>query len=194
LFAEESIATQLRSEENPMNAPTFLDYVTAIGAIATPVLVLVLTGVGWAIRNRFERAYELEEKLRDDRVCVYNEILEPFIILLTKDEAFESKKEYKGKSKIQIATEKIVSLSYRQTAFKLALMGSDDVVKSYNNLMQFFFNQDSEQKTNENTRRMLELLGNFLLEIRKSVGNQKTSLSNLEMLEWLITDIRRFKK
>ena len=105
-----------------------------------------------------------------------------------------TKREYKGKSKGQIATEKIVSLSYRQTAFKLALMGSDDVVKSYNNLMQFFFNQDPEQKADENIRRMLELLGNFLLEIRRSVVNEKTSLSNLEMHKWLITDIRRFKK
>jgi len=173
-----------------MNTQTLLEYVTAIGSITTPILVLILTAVGWTIRNRIERSYKLEEKLRDDRISVYNEILEPFIILLTKDEAFTNEEGYQDKSKAEVANEKIISLSYRQTAFKMALMGSDNVVRAYNDLMQFFFNQDPEQKT-ENVKEMIGRLGNLLLEIRKSVGNEKTSLDNFEMLEWLITDIRR---
>jgi hypothetical protein len=100
-------------------APTLLDYVTAIGAIATPILVLILTGVGWAIRNRYEKVRALEEKLREDRIAIYNEILEPFIILLTKDEGFKLEKAYRNKTKEDVASEKIISLKYRQAAFKM---------------------------------------------------------------------------
>lgn len=174
-----------------MNTPTPLDYVTAIGAITTPILVLILTGVGWAIRNRYEKIRDLEEKLRDDRIAIYNEILEPFIILLTKDEGVKLEKGYRNKTKEEIASEKIISLKYRQTAFKMALMGSDDVVRAYNNLMQFFYTQDLQQKKEGTAKELMLLLGGLLLEIRKSVGNEATSLDNVEMLEWLITDIRK---
>jgi hypothetical protein len=128
-----------------VNTPSVLDYITAIGSLATPILVLVLTGIGWTIRNRYEKTREIEQKLREDRINIYNDILEPFVILLTKDEGMPTDKGYRGKSKGQIANEKILSLKYRQTAFKLALIGSDNVVKAYNNLMQFFFNREPEQ-------------------------------------------------
>jgi hypothetical protein len=168
-----------------------LNYITAIGSMATPILVLILTGVGWTIRKRVERAYKMEEKLRDDRIDVYNKILEPFIISLAPSEAFKNTEEYEGKPKNEIVVKKITSLDYKQNAFKLALMGSDNVVKAYNDLMQFFYQKQNNKK--EDSEEIMNLLGNFLLEIRKSVGNEKTSLSNLEMLEGMITDIRKFK-
>jgi hypothetical protein len=70
-----------------MEEKTWLDYLTAIGSVATPVLVLILTGIGWRFRQRVERRLALEEKLREDRIAIYNDILEPFIILLTSDAA-----------------------------------------------------------------------------------------------------------
>src|ERR1051325_9206364 len=97
----------LMSEQNT------LQYIAAIGSIATPILVLILTALGWTIRNRIERARQLEEKLREDRIQIYYEILEPFIIILTKDEAFTAEKAYRGKAKDQIAIEKVISLKYR---------------------------------------------------------------------------------
>ena len=36
---------------------------------------------------------------------------------------------------------------------------------------------------------MLAVFGDFLLAIRKSVGNEETRLDKIQMLEWLITDI-----
>ena len=66
-----------------METKTWLDYVTAIGSMATPILVLLLTAVGWKIRTKLQRRLDLEDKLRSDRIEIYNEILEPFILLLT---------------------------------------------------------------------------------------------------------------
>lgn len=176
-----------------MNQPSFLDYLTAIGTIATPILVLILTGVGWSIRNRNERVRELEEKLRDDRINVYFQILEPFIIAMLTDEIFKKDKSFKGKARQEIVDEKILSLEYRKAAYKLTLVGSDRVVKAYNDLMQAFYNKPENETSEETAMRLFHFLGKFLLEIRRGMGNEKTSLKEFEMLESMITDIRKYK-
>jgi len=112
----------------------WLELLSAIGSVATPILVLFLTGVGWKYRQAMERKIELEEKLRDDRIEIYNKILEPFILLLMTDMAWESDKKNKGKDKNSIATAQVLSLDYRKTSFKLSLMGSDSVVIAFFNI------------------------------------------------------------
>ncbi len=92
------------------------------------------------------------------------------------------------------------SLEYRQAAFKLSLFANDDVVKAYNNLMQFSYKMGSDAVSTEEHesraigRQLVSTFGDFLLEIRKSVGNETSSLSNLDMLEWMITDIDSLKR
>ena len=119
---------------------TWIDYLSAIGSVATPILVLLLTAVGWKYRQSIEHRIKLEEKLRKDRIDIYNAILEPFIILLMSDKAWKSDKKNKNKDKSQIAVNKMLTLDYRKTSFKLSLIGSDDVVFSFNSLMQYFYN------------------------------------------------------
>jgi hypothetical protein len=178
--------------------------ITALGSIITPILVLILAGLGWTVRQSIERNQEqevylreLEEKLRDDRIAIYNKILEPFIILLTSDTAFQNETKYKNKTKQEVATAMMVSVDYRQTAFKLVLIGSDDVVKAYNDLMQFFYGRETVE-ANEDKGKVafttLKLLGQFLLEIRKSMGNRQSKLDNLEMLEWMMKDMKEIRK
>ena len=74
--------------------------------------------------------------------------------------------------------------------FKLALMGSDGVLKAYNDLMQYFY----KVQGNTDTKIIIPLLGTFLLEIRRGMGNVSTGVNNLEMLEWLIKDINDLGK
>ena len=171
------------------NTPTILDYISAIGSIATPFLVLILSGIGWMISNRIEKARQVEEKLRQDRIDIYNAVLQPHIIMFAKDEGLPEK--YKGKNKEAVLKEILLSLEYKQAAFKLSLIGSDEVFRAYSNLMQYFYTNDLKQDTSLEGMR---LLGVLLLEIRKSVGNEKTSFVPFEMLEFAITDIRKFKK
>jgi hypothetical protein len=174
---------------------TWLDYTSAIGSIATPILVLLLTAVGWKYRQSMERRLKLEEKLRDDRIEIYNQILEPFILLLMTDVAWESDKRNKGKNKSEIAIAEMLSLSYRKTSFKLSLLGSDSVVTSFNDLMQHFYHEseNTESESEIKIKKMLSLLGAFLLEIRKSMGNEATKIDNWGMLEWFITDARKYR-
>ncbi len=185
----------------PPPEPTWLDYLSAVGAVATPILILVLAGVGWKIRHQLERRFELEDKLREDRIQAYNEILEPFIMLLMSDAAWKADPKSKGKDKNQLAMQAMLSLAYRRHAFKMALVGGDAVVKSYNDLMQYVFNMgadageeaDTDAKLS-NAYDLIGLLGKFLLEIRRSMGNESTSLDHWQMLEWFITDARKMRK
>ena len=190
---------------------TTVDLIIAIGTIATPVLLIVISGVGWYFKGRIEsswkteaelrkRAEKLEEATREDRLQVYNEILEPFIILFTKENSLQTNKRQRGKTKEQRVLEIVQSLEYRQAAFKLSIFAHDDVVNAYNNLMQFSYktegaNVPSEGHASEATGRdLLIAFGDFLLAIRKSVGNEKSSLSNIDMLTWMITDIEKVRR
>jgi hypothetical protein len=166
----------------------WLDYVTAIGAIATPILVLILTSVGWKLKQSIERRKQLEDKLHEDRIETYNRILEPFIIIMMSDAAWDQDLKNKARKKDELATSKMLSLEYRNYGFKLALVGSDSVVTAYNDLMQFFFHQ----VTVTEPEKLLALIGTFLLEIRRSMGNEATRLTNWQMLEWFITDARKY--
>ena len=178
-----------------MDTKHWLDYVTAIGSVTTPLFVLLLTAVGWRLRQSIERRHERENKLHGDRIEPYNKILEPFIILLMSDAAWEHDTKHRGKNKNDVAMTKMMSLEYRNTSFKLSLVGSDAVVTAYNNLFQFFFEQGADPvHTPDQLRNMLSLLGTFLLEIRRSMGNESSKLTNWQMLEWFITDARKYSK
>ncbi len=179
-----------------MNDSNWIDYVTAIGAVATPILVLILTAIGWKIRTRLERTMELEDKLREDRIQAYNQILEPFVLLLMSKAAWTADPKNKGKDKDTIATQKMLSHEYRQVASKMSLVGSDDAVRSYNNLMQYFFERgdQGESASPQDAKDMVALIGKFLLEIRKSMGNESTGLDHWDMLEWFISDVRKYRR
>ncbi|MDN5107116.1 hypothetical protein PJV93_08085 [Aliarcobacter butzleri] len=156
-----------------MEEKSLLDIISAIGYVTTPILVLILTAIGWKYRKFVERKMQLEEKLRDDRINIYNQILEPFIILLMTDNARQLDKRNKGKDKSEIAISQMLSIDYRKVSFKLFLLGSDSVESSFNDLMQYFYNQanNSIPPSLDQFRTMMSLLGAFLLKIRKSMEN-----------------------
>ena len=80
--------------------PALLQWAKDIAAIATPFLIIGLASIGWFIKNQIltsqrtaeetrTRTGKLEEGMRSDRLQVYNEVLQPFIILFTKPESTE---------------------------------------------------------------------------------------------------------
>lgn len=178
-----------------MNEQNWVDYATAIGAVTTPVLVALLGAAGWRFRRRIEREASLEDQLRSDRVEIYNEILKPFIILLTADAAWQADPKNRKRDKGDVARGIMLSVSYREMGFQMSLIGSDQVVRAYNDLMQFFYerNDDSPPSLSDDLPKMMSLLGSFLLAIRKSTGNESTTLDNWDMLEWFMTDARKLR-
>jgi len=84
----------------------------------------------------------------------------------------------------------MTSYEYRKTAFNLNLFGSDEVVRAYNALMQHTYEAESAEK--QDPTKMMSLWGTLLLEIRKSLGNEKTKLDKLDMLRGMIKDIDEY--
>lgn len=169
----------------------WIDFVAAFGSAFTPVVVvvftLILTIIGWKYRQSLERSLKLEEQLRADRVEIYKRILDPFIIMFMSDAAWAADPKNKSKDKNASAIALMMSVDYRKTSFHLSLIGSDGVVTAHSNLFQYMYNT-----SDYDTQKVMSLLGNFLLEIRKSMGNESTSLDNWGMLKWFITDISKF--
>lgn len=139
---------------------------------------MVLGGiVTWFIKSKIEELRTIEEKLQEERRNVYLEILDPYIILFAELKGGNPKK----------AMSKILSHDYRRTSFNFILFASDEVVRAYNNLMQYLYNVDPNGTPD--ARKMMRLWGELLLEIRKSLGNKNTKLNELDMLKSMIKDI-----
>jgi len=143
-----------------------------------PSLLMVLGGIiTWFIKSRVEELRATEERLREERRKIYNQLLDPFIHLFA---------DIKGKGQSQ-ALKKITSYDYKKNAFDLNLFGSDEVVSAFNSLMKHIY--ETEQTGKQNPKEIMRLWGKLLLEIRRSLGNKKTKLKEFDMLKTLIKDI-----
>lgn len=149
--------------------------------VLAPVLLMIIGGIiTWLLKSQLEEFRATKEKLREERRKIYIDILDPYIRLFS---------DFKGQGGTQ-ALKKLTSYQHRKTAFELNLFGSDGVVRAYNALMQHAFK--AESSGDKNPKEMMLLWGQLLLEIRKSLGNKRTELRDLDMLRGMITDIDKF--
>jgi len=143
----------------------------------TPTLLGLLCGaIGWFLKSRFEARRRDQEALRDERAKIYVDILTPFIRILT-DLSESRKKE---------ALEEVTSLDYRKLAFRLVLVGDDNVVSEWNDFWGSLFGEPDPEA-------LILAFGDVLLAIRRGLGIQNTALSNKDMLRWMIKDIDTLK-
>ena len=152
--------------------------------VLAPLLMVVGGIVTWIIKSRLEELRAIEERLRAERRKIYGEILDPYVELFASLKLKDG-----GASKIE---QKITSYEYRKTIFELGLLGSDDVVRAYNALMQHSFKSAGSGK--QDLGETVRLWGKLRLEIRKSLGNKKTKLNEFDMLRGEITDIDKLEK
>jgi len=145
-------------------------------SIITPPALMIIGGViTWFLKSRVEELRAAEDKIHQDRIKAYKEILSPFIQLLADVDKNQSR-----------VIKEMTSLKYKQSSFELVLYGSDDVVKSWNDFMQHLYNQPGDD---HDSLGIMNNFGRVLLEIRKSLGNKNTNLSEVDMLRWLLKDI-----
>jgi len=151
-----------------------MDWLQVLG----PTLLMVIGGIiTWFIKSRVEELRAIEEKLREERRKIYGQILDPYIRLFV---------DLKGQGPAN-ALKKISSYEYRKTAFDLNLFGSDEVVRAYNNLWKRTY--EAENTECQDPKEMMLLWGSLLLEIRKSLGNKDTTLTEIDMFRAMIKDI-----
>lgn len=156
---------------------------TFILGILSPLLLTVGGIFSWFLKARRESLQYIEEKAREKRLQTYNTILSPYIVVLTST-ATEKEKE--------AALKLITTVDYKKASFDLITFGSDETVRSYNKLMQFFFN-NVESSTDEKTKNIFINFSNLLLSIRKDLYGKNTNLKRSETLAFFITDIDKYK-
>ena len=146
-----------------------------------PTLLMIVGGIiTWLLKSRLEELRAAEESLRDTRTKTYWDILEPYITLF-------SDMSEKGREGV---IKKITSPQYKRTAFELCLLGSDDVVRAYNCMLQHVY--EAERTEHKDAKELMRLWGALLLEIRRSLGNKGTKLKEIDMLRGMIKDIDSF--
>ncbi len=156
-----------------------------INLLVTP-LVAALVGYGvWYFQSRLEALRREQERLHDDRRKVYSDVLEPFVRIFAG---------IKNPKENQKALQHMLSVEYKRTAFDFSLIGADDVVRSFNDLMQYVYSFDAEADEKPDPSKLMRLWGAFLLEIRRNVGNPKTKLTPADMLRSQIKDIDKIIK
>ena len=96
-------------------------------------------------------------------------------------------------SEIKKALNQIKSFDYRRVSYELNMMGSDDVVRAMNSLMQHIYSLEREG-TSGKPEDMLVYWGGVLLAIRRDLGNNKTGLTEVDMLRGQIKDIDQLIK
>ena len=164
---------------------------TTIIAILTPILLTTGGIISWLIKAKREESLNAEAKSREFKIETYKKILEPFIATLT----FTLPKEEQLKE-----INKIKSLDYKRTVFDLTTFGSDEALKTFNKIMQTFFlandhykNKDGEY-SEEYAIRLLALISEMLLQIRKDIYSKKTKLERSDTIEFMITDMEKHRE
>jgi hypothetical protein len=154
------------------------------------LLVAILGAIGWMIRTELMRRHELEDQLRQDRVSIYDEILEPYLIVFVPDAIWDTDPKTKGKNKNEVVEQTLRSFEYRKAVFRMSLICPDAIINAHNGLTRFFLQgkYHLSPSTEADNSKMLSLLGTLLLEIRKSMGNTATRLDIWAVLECLLPE------
>lgn len=154
-------------------------------------ILAIMVGSGSIVslyyRNRIAKLNLIQNKLREDRRNFYLELLEPYIFLfanMPKLNQTRTKEEEVGMYNEFL--QKIISLEYKRTTFKLSLLGSVDVVKAYNNLTEFTALPNVQEQLDDNQIIIL-LYATLLLKIRKDLGSKNTLLKHLNEKDILKT-------
>lgn len=141
--------------------------------------------ISWAIRSKIDEAREDRARLISERRQTYLEVLEPFITLL-------SKKTMNNPAAQKRVIDDVQSAKYQRNRSELTFFGSDEVVRAYNDMMQFTFHMDPDSE--DRGREMMGNWGRLLLAVRRDLGNPETKLDEWDMLSGLITDVDEFRR
>lgn len=126
-----------------------------------------------------------EERSRGKRLDTYKQILDPYIVITTPS----AKQSERDK-----ALAKITSVEYKRASFDLITFGSDETVRSYNNLMQYFFETKNTETMDKSQPKVILHFAELVLNVRKDLYSKKTKLKRSETIEFTITDMDKHRE
>lgn len=167
-----------------------------VAPVIALVGVVVAAWIGATNRRtlaQLQRQAQVEAQLSEKRHELYTEIMEPFIVIMTTDGVWNADPKTKGKDKLAVASKVLLSMKYRHATHRLTFIGTDEVVKALNNVMQHFYKGneiEDAQELRAHHADIMDKIGNLLLAIRRGAGNDETKLDRWAMLEPFLTDAR----
>lgn len=149
-------------------------------------IILILGLFIWRYQYQMERRFKMAENLQGYKIEVYKKIMKPLIAVNITEGAWKLNPESK-----QYATPKeyaisiLMSVEYRMGLFELCMFCSDEALRIYYRIMD----PDLVNKPTE----PLSLLADLILEIRKSIGNEKTELTKEDVITPFVSDRENIK-
>lgn len=154
-------------------------------ALLSPILITIGGIASWLIKSRREDLIATEERARESRKEVYKILMDPFVAALTSTAS---------QSERQKRINRLTSIEYKQAAFNLITFGSDEMIRSFNKLMDFFYHNELDKGNKAETIELLRVFTDFLLSIRKDLNTNKTKLKRSESIEFMLTDIKDYRE
>ena len=137
--------------------------------------VAVVTAVWWAVRHTVESYQRSKDLFRERRLEAYRGILDPMLAEFAK-----TKQGRRGRKGIGMTEDQL-----RRAMFDIKIMATDEVVRAWDAMTTGF----GVDRSSSDAEKIVELFGGFLLAIRKDMGNPTTTLTKLDMVRTLVTDI-----
>ena len=145
-------------------------------AATTPILLILLAGVGWLYRHEREKRDAIEQKLSQKKYEIYTDLIDVLIGML-----------HEQKNNTKINEKKIVKM-LQKAQKQLLMYGSDEVLGSFIKLMTEAYNPKG------GASKMIGLFSEFLISIRKDMGNPDTKINADDVLRMMITDYDEYLK
>ncbi len=70
--------------------------------------------------------------------------------------------------------------------------GSDNIINAHNELMKIGY--EAEKTGKQDSTKMMEVIGELFLAVRKDLGHPRTKLKKKDMMSFIIKDIDKYMK
>ena len=145
---------------------------TAVISCLVVIVSGLIAGLGYLYKSEKERRKEIERQLSEHKYEVYMAVMDLFTEAIDAAVA----------GTLSTREERIVHT--RDLCKKLIIYGSDDVVTSYQKLMDALLTEAHD------STKLAPAIGNVILSIRRDMGNPRTKLTLHEALHQFALDIR----
>lgn len=156
--------------------------------LINPLLIIAGGVITWLLKSKTEELRATEARLHEERRKLYMELLDPHIRI------FAAVKDKNSSQKMTDIIQRMLSYDYKKTELHLKLLGSDAVVRAHNALMQHIFKMESAPDQQATMKETMHLWGRLFLEVRKSLGDKKSRLKELEMFESFLKDVEKLSE
>jgi hypothetical protein len=159
--------------------------VTLVGLEASLVWGAIIGAIAWAVRTNVERRHEYQRLLADKKREQYYEFLDFW------NQTFG----VAGQPSHSVEDPEVIR-KLRSWSLRLTMIGSDEVVRSWNDL-RLFGGADDQPESDEAKRRSIEMMrlwGALWMAMRRDCGHSDTTLHPADVLRSIINDIDQYRE